>query len=630
VQSQGNVYINTEEILTVPAYIEIKNPNPVNPHPDTPSLRYSSIVQEEYTVNESKTSPDFLVEVTLPDLGSKILSYQWYVTKNINSANMESNSIKVKEENTVDLNLGADYGTNAYFNPRTNLSEIERNEAIDNNGFITFYYYCKVTNTSPLDSTLQASMKSNIIKVNINPKRQSIEPNIKYPLTPETYGAGSMPTHFTILATAGGAGELAYQWYKIENWDSYPGLKGITSTTITLIDGIPNIGIPILNEKSTTYYPPTQQDNIGYFCLVTNTTKVYKGANEVVSAKKVSNAVRITIREGAVSIKLNSITAGTDYKFYIYQEQSKINGNFNENDTVVVNLLLQGDISTPKGRYTEWELIEQIKNRSIFMNLMSFKNDQLVLTQYLTNIVFRDDQINKTVGDPNMENEYSSPTSFIHSYSGSDPDPDPVPTGVLLYITLAKPPTKVIYEIGEELNLLGIEVTGKYSDGRTLPEKVNLDNITGYDNQTLGSQELSVTITGSIVKFSITVIEPIDIYVDWQTLTITKEALDTYGDSNPEDLDLITNHLVSTGVDSNGVNKIKQIIMDIYAVSNTNDLISGTSTIKELINKEIESGKTQEISVQIFEEIKTRGTGYLAGWKVQDDVLWFNFYAVKD
>jgi hypothetical protein len=70
--------------------------------------------------------------------------------------------------------------------------------------------------------------------------------------------------------------------------------------------------------------------------------------------------------------------------------------------------------------------------------------------------------------------------------------------------------------------------------------------------------------------------------------------------------------------------------MAIYSISNTNDLVSGTSTLKELINKEVVAGKTQEVAVQIFEEIEIRGNGYLAGWKVQDEVLWFNFYTIKE
>jgi hypothetical protein len=67
-------------------------------------------------------------------------------------------------------------------------------------------------------------------------------------------------------------------------------------------------------------------------------------------------------------------------------------------------------------------------------------------------------------------------------------------TPSLVSIKLDTPPTKTLYDEGQNLDLMGIAVTGTYSDGAAKPEAVTTADVTGYDKDTLGAQVLSVTV----------------------------------------------------------------------------------------------------------------------------------------
>jgi hypothetical protein len=89
---------------------------------------------------------------------------------------------------------------------------------------------------------------------------------------------------------------------------------------------------------------------------------------------------------------------------------------------------------------------------------------------------------------------------------GGNDDDDDLP--VLVSITIASPPSKLTYEIGEPLDLTGLVVTGTYPDNTTKTETVSMSNISGYDSGTAGEKTVTVTINGKTVTFRVNVITP--------------------------------------------------------------------------------------------------------------------------
>jgi hypothetical protein len=80
-----------------------------------------------------------------------------------------------------------------------------------------------------------------------------------------------------------------------------------------------------------------------------------------------------------------------------------------------------------------------------------------------------------------------------------------VNNSALQNIAITSPPTKVVYSVGEALNLSGLVVTGTYADGTTKPETVGIANVSGYNANTTGTQTLTVTVGGKTATFTVTV-----------------------------------------------------------------------------------------------------------------------------
>ena len=71
-------------------------------------------------------------------------------------------------------------------------------------------------------------------------------------------------------------------------------------------------------------------------------------------------------------------------------------------------------------------------------------------------------------------------------------------------IALATKPSKLVYNAGEELDITGLSVTVKYSDGTTTVVSEGLD-VTGYDADLADVQRLTVTYEGKTTGFSVKV-----------------------------------------------------------------------------------------------------------------------------
>ncbi|MDR2499914.1 MAG: bacterial Ig-like domain-containing protein, partial [Treponema sp.] len=77
---------------------------------------------------------------------------------------------------------------------------------------------------------------------------------------------------------------------------------------------------------------------------------------------------------------------------------------------------------------------------------------------------------------------------------------------ILQSVTLTSPPSKTVYELGENIGLSsfsGMVITGAYSDGSTKTESVYA--YSGYDRTKRGTQTIGVTINRHTVTFDVTV-----------------------------------------------------------------------------------------------------------------------------
>ncbi len=72
-------------------------------------------------------------------------------------------------------------------------------------------------------------------------------------------------------------------------------------------------------------------------------------------------------------------------------------------------------------------------------------------------------------------------------------------------LTIASNPDKTVYEIGEPLDLTGMEVLAKYADGGQAIINPNYSQTKGYDREKAGEQTITFTYNGVTVSFTVTV-----------------------------------------------------------------------------------------------------------------------------
>lgn len=72
-------------------------------------------------------------------------------------------------------------------------------------------------------------------------------------------------------------------------------------------------------------------------------------------------------------------------------------------------------------------------------------------------------------------------------------------------IAITTPANKLVYQLGESLDLSGLVVTGSYSDGSTRTETVTAANVSGFDSATAGTKTLTIAVGGQTTSYTITV-----------------------------------------------------------------------------------------------------------------------------
>jgi hypothetical protein len=84
----------------------------------------------------------------------------------------------------------------------------------------------------------------------------------------------------------------------------------------------------------------------------------------------------------------------------------------------------------------------------------------------------------------------------VFAFSACDNGTNPsgkTPEVTLVSIEVTKNPNKTDYEIGEQLDITGIEVTASYSNNTSEKVTVTVTNITGFNSATAGNKTLTVT-----------------------------------------------------------------------------------------------------------------------------------------
>ena len=81
---------------------------------------------------------------------------------------------------------------------------------------------------------------------------------------------------------------------------------------------------------------------------------------------------------------------------------------------------------------------------------------------------------------------------------------------VLESIEIAKPAAKLIYSVGETLDITGLEVTGHYDDGSSRVEDVSTSTISGFDSsKPVARQTLTISIGDKIATYTVTICESV-------------------------------------------------------------------------------------------------------------------------
>ncbi len=73
-------------------------------------------------------------------------------------------------------------------------------------------------------------------------------------------------------------------------------------------------------------------------------------------------------------------------------------------------------------------------------------------------------------------------------------------------IEITKPATKLVYTVGDSLDITGLEVTGYYSDGSSGAEPISAASISGFDSsKPVTQQTLTITIGGKTATYEVSI-----------------------------------------------------------------------------------------------------------------------------
>ena len=159
---------------------------------------------------------------------------------------------------------------------------------------------------------------------------------------------------------------------------------------------------------------------------------------------------------------------------------------------------------------------------------------------------------------------------------------------VLESIAITKEPIKLIYVVGQSLDLAGIEVTGSFNDGSTEILSVTSANVTGFSSSVpVQGQALTMTVGGKTATILIDIIaqtlESIEItklptkltYIQGQALDLTGiEVTGTYNDDTTEILSVNLEHLSGFDKTKLGMDQVVAVAYEGKTATFTVDVIA--------------------------------------------------------
>jgi regulator of replication initiation timing len=148
------------------------------------------------------------------------------------------------------------------------------------------------------------------------------------------------------------------------------------------------------------------------------------------------------------------------------------------------------------------------------------------------------------------------------------------PIATLASIAITTPAKKIVYNIGDVLDITGLVVTGTYSDSTTRVETVTSANITGFNSTTaIASQALIITIGDKTVTYAISINTVIDITSpNITTYTISNQVFSPNGDGIKDitsiDLSFSEDVIVDLDIINSAGIKVRDIYNPNYEVKN--------------------------------------------------------------
>ncbi len=93
-------------------------------------------------------------------------------------------------------------------------------------------------------------------------------------------------------------------------------------------------------------------------------------------------------------------------------------------------------------------------------------------------------------------------------------------------INITTPATKLVYKVGDTLDITGLVVTGTYSDGSTKTENITQTNITGFDSSLpVKGQIVTIDVSGKTTTYSVDIETPAPIVTNIKDINIISDVV---------------------------------------------------------------------------------------------------------
>ena len=157
----------------------------------------------------------------------------------------------------------------------------------------------------------------------------------------------------------------------------------------------------------------------------------------------------------------------------------------------------------------------------------------------------------------------------------------PEAEATLSSISVLQAPYKTTYDQGTELDLAGLVVRGYYSDGSYNVETVTDADISNYDKDSVGYQQVIITIDGRTTSFSVTVQRTSPLILSIEFVNNGNDNLEIYGIpeggivlSKGKRNDLPDSIVISAGASNNNVYSSIQWYIDATQVSSYDNIVT--------------------------------------------------------